>query len=182
LENSKKSVKIVAVLPIMVTIDSSRLPKGVTMETLKKTQVQAGYNMQKAAYSWLLRRQDQYSVKIQNIDTTNALLNNTQMEFDSLTLQDKGALCKMLNVDAVISGNCVSSRPVSDGAAIAEFLALGIVANTYKRTLNLYIHNSRNDLLWKYHYRVAGGLGTTPKELNNLLMRNASKKFPYKTS
>ena len=181
-ENSRKSVKKVAILPFVVSIDSNRLPNGVTPETLKKTELQAGYNMQKAAYTWLLRRQHQYTVTIQNVDTTNVLLNNTNIPFDSLTQQDKGALCRLLNVDAVISGNAISSRPMSDGAAVATFLAVGVVTTTYKRTLSLYIHNSNNDLLWKYHYHAKGGLGTTPKELNNLLMRKASKKFPYKTS
>ena len=181
-ESSRNSVKTVAILPFVVTIDSNRLPKGVTPETLKNSELKAGYNMQKSAYTWLLRRQNQYTATIQNVDTTNALLNNTHISFDSLTLQGKGALCRLLNVDAVISGNAISSRPMSDGAAVATWLLIGGVGTTNKRTLNLFIHNSNNDLLWKYHYHAEGGLGTTPKELNTMLMRKASKKFPYKTN
>lgn len=181
-ESTRNAVKTVAILPFMVAIDSNRLPKGVKVESLKKTELQAGYNMQKAAYTWFLRRQSQYTVAIQNVDTTNALLNNTHIPFDSLSLQDKGALCRLLNVDAVISGNATSSRPASDGAAIATWLVIGGVIVTDKRTLSLYIHNSNSDLLWKYHYHAEGGMGTTAKELNTMLMKKASKKFPYKTS
>jgi hypothetical protein len=39
-----------------VRIDSKRLPKGMTIETLKESEEKTGYDMQNAAYTWLLHR------------------------------------------------------------------------------------------------------------------------------
>lgn len=59
LESSKKTVKTVAVLPFIISMDSNRLPKGGNLQDIN-------------------------------------------LSFDNLYSQDKRALCKLLNVDAVI--------------------------------------------------------------------------------
>ena len=181
-ENSRNSVKTVAILPFLFSIDKKRLPKGVTMETVKKLEERRGYNMQCAAYTWLLKRQNKYTASFQDVDKTNALLEQANIPFDSLSRKDKGELCRLLNVDAVISGNALSSKPMSEGAAFAMIVALGAGGTTNKTVVTLSIHNSNNDLLWKYDYTAAGGYGSTSKELTNALMKNASRKFPYKTN
>lgn len=182
-ENSRNSIKTVAILPFLVSIDSKRLPQGVTIETLKKSEERKGYNMQCAAYTWLLKRQKEYTATFQDVDQTNALLEKANISFDSLSLKDKGELCRLLNVDAVISGKAISSKPVSDGAAFTMIVVLGgSGVTTNKTVVSLSIHNTNNYLLWKYDYAAAGGYGSSPKELTNALMKNASKKFPYKTN
>ncbi len=91
-------------------------------------------------------------------------------------------MCRLLHVDAVISGNALSSKPMSEGAAFAMIVALGTGGTTNKTVVTLYIHNSNNDLLWEYDYTAAGGYVSTSKELTNALMKSASKKFPYKAN
>jgi hypothetical protein len=71
---------------------------------------------------------------------------------------------------------------MSEGAAFAMIVALGAGGTTNKTVVTLSIHNSNNDLLWKYAYTSAGEYGSTPKELTNALMKSASRKFPYKTN
>lgn len=51
LEGSKNKVKTVAVLPFLVSIDGKRLPKGITIETLKESQQKTGYDLQNASYT-----------------------------------------------------------------------------------------------------------------------------------
>jgi hypothetical protein len=182
-ENSRNSIKTVAILPFLVTIDSKRLPKGVTIETLRALEEKRGYNMQCSAYTWLLKRQNAYTATFQDVDKTNDLLQKSNIPCDSLLLKDKGEICRLLNVDAVIFGKAISSKPTSEGVAITTILVLGSAGTTTNKTIvTLSIHNSNNELLWKYDYAAAGGYGSSPKELTNALMKNASRKFPYKTN
>jgi len=34
-------------------------------------------------------------------------------------------------------------------------------------------------LLWNYNFVAAGSIGSSPQNIVNALMRNASRKFPY---
>ena len=164
-ENSRNSIKTVAILPFLVSIDSKRLPKGMTIETLKESEQKTGYDMQNAAYTWLLHRQDEYSATFQDVDKTNALLKKANISFESLSLQDKGEICRLLNVDAVISGKAISSKPMSEGVAVTMTLLVGAAGPTNKTAVTLTIHNSSSKLHWKYDYDATGGLGSSPQQL-----------------
>lgn len=177
---SKETVKTLAIIPFNVSIDSKRLPKGVTMETLKQSQEKTGYDIQSNAYTWFLQRSKDYTISFQDIDRTNALLKKANISFDNISLQDKGELCKMLGVDAVISGKAIMSKPMSEGAAVALGLLVGSWGTTNKTTTSLTIHDNSSSLLWKYDYEASGSIGSSAENLTKALMRNASKRFPYK--
>jgi hypothetical protein len=181
-EDSRNTIKTVAILPFAVSIDTKRLPKGMTIETLKESEEKTGYDMQSAAYTWLLQRQGEYTATFQDVDKTNALLKNANIFYDSLSLEDKGKLCRLLNVNAVISGKTIFSKPISEGVAFTMVLLAGSSGPTNKTAVTLSIHNSNSDLLWKYDYDISGGLGSSPQQLTRMLMKNASRKFPYKTN
>ena len=181
LEGSKRQVRTVAILPFLVSIDSRRLPKGITIETLKESQQKTGYDIQNASYTWFLQRQNHYTVTFQDVDKTNALLKKANITYDSISLQDKGEICKLLGVDAVISGKAILSKPMSEGGAIALTVLVGFGGATNKTSVALSIHNTKSDLLWKYDYDESGGIGSNSERLTKALMKNASKKFPYKS-
>jgi hypothetical protein len=155
-------------------------PKGITIETLKESEQKTGYEMQNDAYTWLLQRSNEYTVTIQDVDRTNALLKKASITYDSLTLQDRGDLCKLLGVDATITGKASLSKPMSEGSAVALTLLVGAGGTTNKTTATLAIHDSKSNLLWKYDYTENGGLGSSSESLTKALMKNASKNFPYK--
>ena len=179
-DQSRDAVKKIAILPFSVTIDSKRLPKGMTIETLKESQQKIGYDIQSNAYTWLLQRKGNYSSDFQDIDRTNALLSKAHISYDSIALQDKADLCKLLGVDAIISGKAAMSKPMSEGGAIALGLLTGGWGSTNKTTTSLSIHDATGSLLWKYDYDASGTVGSSSEKLANDLMKNASKKFPYK--
>ncbi len=180
-ESSKQTVKTLAILPFDVSLEGKRLPKGTTPETMKQTMQKTGYDIQNNAYTWLLQRQKNYSVTFQDVDKTNVLLKKANIQYDDLSSQDKGDLCKLLNVDAVISGKAVMSRPMSEGAAIAVGVLVGAWGATNKTATSLAIHDVASNLLWKYDYEASGSVGSSAENLSRALMKNASKKFPYKT-
>ncbi len=179
-ETSKATVKTLAILPFTVTIDTKRLPKGTTMETLKESEQKTGYDVQGNSYSWFLKRSKDYTVSFQDIDRTNSLLKKAGISYDDISLQDKGELCKLLGVDAVISGRIRMSKPMSEGAAVVVGLLAGAWGATNKTTTSLTIHDGKSGLLWKYDYDASGSVGSSAERLTSALMKNASKKFPYK--
>jgi hypothetical protein len=179
-ESSRNSIKTLAILPFDVLIDTKRLPKGVTVETLKESQQKTGYEMQSVAYTWLLQRSDQYTAKIQDADKTNAILKKANINYADIALQDKGELSKLLGVDGIISGKATMSKPMSEGAAVALGVLVGNWGSTNKTSTSLTIHNAAAELLWKYDYEASGSIGSSSENLTKALMKNASKKFPYK--
>lgn len=179
-ESSKATVKTLAILPFSVSIDSKRLPKGTTIETLKESQEKTGYDIQNNAYTWFLQRQKDYSITFQDVDKTNALLKKANINYDDIALQDKGELCKLLGIDGVISGKSTLSKPMSEGAAVAVGILVGAWGSTNKTTTTLSIHDTQGGLLWKYDYDASGSVGSSAERLTKSLMKKASKKFPYK--
>lgn len=180
LEDSKSTVKTLAILPFNVTVDGKRLPKGTTIETLKEYQKKTGYTFQDKAYTWFLQRQNEYSVQFQDVDRTNSLLKKANLPYEEIAEHDKGDLCKLLGVDAVISGDAVMSRPMSEGAAVAVGVLVGAWGSTNQTTTTLAIHDTKGNLLWKYDYEASGSIGSSPDNLTKALMKNASKKLPYR--
>ncbi len=179
-ESSRRNIKTIAILPFFVSIDSKHLPKNISIETLRESEQKTGYEMQNDAYTWLLQRSNQYTVTFQDVDKTNALLKKANISYDSLLLQDKGDLCKLLGVDATVSGKAALSKPMSEGGAIAMAFLVGVSGSTNKTTATLSIHSSKSDLLWKYDFTENGGIGSNSESLTKALMKNASRNFPYK--
>lgn len=179
LEASKSKMKVLAILPFTISIDSKKLPKGATIETLKESEDKTGYDIQNNIYTWLLHRQKRYTVSFQDVDRTNALLKQAGISYDDIILKDKGDLCELLGVDGIVSGKATMSKPMSEGGAIALALLAGYGGNTNKITATLTIHNAQSALLWKYDYHVSGGLGSSAESISDKLMRKCSRKFPY---
>lgn len=176
---TKNQVHIIAILPYSITIDGRNSPKGVSADAMKNSQEQTGYDIQDKSYTYFLRRMNDYSVQFQDIAKTNALLRKANIDFDGLAIQDKGELCKILHVDAVISGRAMFSKPMSQGASIATGLLFGSFGATNKTVVSLSIHNKDSELVWKYDWSDSGAFSSS-EEITNHLLRNASKKFPYK--
>ena len=181
----KESHKVVAVLPFEVLIESRKLPKGVTPEMIATQQRDYGYGIQSDVYGYFLKEMSKgkYTVNFQDVSKTNALLNSAGLSYDDLRLKSKEEVCKLLGVDAIVSGKATMSKPMSDGAAIAVGLLIGAWGPTNSVNTTITIHEGNaGDLMWKYDYLASGSIGSSRQSLTNALMRNSSKKFPYKKS
>lgn len=112
---------------------------------------------------------------------TNALLKKAGLDYDDLSTMSKSELCNLLDVDCVISGKITMSKPMSDGAAIAIGLLVGAWGPTNETNVSMTIHEKTNaSLLWKYDYVANGSVGSSSERLTNALMKNVSRRFPYK--
>ena len=144
-----------------------------------------GYDIQDKMYSWFLRRSGklEYTVNFQDVNKTNSLLKKAGINYSDLATKDRAELAQLLGVDAVIQNRSKMEKPMSEGAAIAVGLLVGAWGNTNKVETTINIHDGKNgNLLWKYDYEASGSVGSSTTKLVDALMRNASKKFPYKAS
>lgn len=209
-DNSKKDVKVVAILPYIISVGTKRLPKGVTKKTLKEYQEQTGRNFQIYSFNAFMKQKEDYAVVFQDIDTTNTLLNSHNINFDNIALQGKPELCKMLGVDGIISGGAIVYRPGSFLAGLAGTVGVNVifglmtgglavangafgVANvdvpgvfipggrsSRKLTSIISFYNASGTLLWKQIFQNSGYAGCNEQCRTIGLMENVSMEFPLK--
>lgn len=175
--------KTVAILPAAVTMQlRPNQARHMTVEQLHSTEQQSGIDFQERIYAWLLRRSQQqgYTVQFQDIMQTNSKLRESNIPYAELRSHSPQELAKILGVDAVLTTSVRTSKPMSDGAAVAVGLLVGAWGATNQANITVNIHESdAGKLLWKYDYVASGSVGSSTEGMVNLLMRNASKRFPY---
>ncbi len=89
-------------------------------------------------------------------------------------------IAEILGVDAVISGDYETDKPMSEGASVALGLLVGFWGSTNNALINMSVHNAKDGvLLWNYNKKVRGSLGSSPEDLINVLMRKASRRLAY---
>jgi hypothetical protein len=168
--------RIIAIVPPTVSITSK---KNVSAEAMKERQNTESISIQKEIYSWMLQRkmQGRISQEIQEVVTTNAMLKRAGYPENPLTTAE---LCEILGVDGILTSNFGLSKPMSDGAAIAEAVLSDSRSSTNEVHASLSISDYKNNkLIWNYDYKSSGSLGSTPSRLVDDLMREASLKMPY---
>lgn len=175
--------KVVAILPASVTISQRpNQARNTTPEQMRTMQQQSALDFQQRIYAWLLHRQSQqrYTVEFQDVAQTNSLLRKANLTDDDMRTHSPKELADMLGVDAVLTTDVHTSKPMSDGAAVAVGLLVGAWGATNQANITVNIHEgSGGKLLWKYDYLASGSVFSSPENMVNALMRNASKKFPY---
>jgi hypothetical protein len=180
--------KTVAILPASVTMQlRPNQARNTTVEQMRDMEYRSGIDFQEKIYAWLLRRSQQrgYTVQFQDVTQTNAKLRELQIPYGELRTHSAQELAKALGVDAVLTTSVRTSKPMSEGAALAVgaasvLLGGGYFGSTNEANITVNIHESdAGKLLWKYDYVAAGSVGSSTEGMVNVLMRNASKKFPY---
>lgn len=175
--------KTVAILPADVTIGMRpNQARNTSAEQMRTLQQQTALDFQARIYAWLLRRQQQsrYTVDFQDVATTNSLLYKANLTDKDMRTQSPQDLAKLLGVDAVLTTSVRTTKPMSDGAAVAVGLLVGAWGATNQANITVDIHEATGGkLLWKYDYVASGSVGSSPEGMVNALMRNASRKFPY---
>jgi len=167
----------IAIIPPTISIAAQRK---VDAEAIREQQRTESMNFQSEMYSWLLRRkmQGHFSQDIQDIQTTNAKLQEVDYPYRPLTTAQ---LCELLGVDGIITSNFALSKPMSTGAAIAVAVLFGAAGSTNEVRGTISVSDCQNTkLIWNYEHRVSGGLGSSPASVVNAFMRRASKKMPYR--
>ena len=178
-----KDHKIIGIIPFKTTVKlRPKEMKDMPPEKLKKLETDEGNNLQAALYSWFLQREEQGKlwVKIQDIRVTNALLQKNGITEENISAQTPVDIAKILGVDAVVSGDYETNKPMSEGAAVALGVLVGFYGSTNKVVVNLFIHNGVDgQVLINYHKGISGSIGSSSEGLVNIIMRKASRRISY---
>ena len=156
--------------------------KNITPEQLEQMCEDEGKGIQQSMYSWFLTRESRGTllVKVQNPVTTNAVLSKEGITIDNLDNYIPSDLARILGVDAVIMGTFQTSKPMSEGAAIALSALFGFFGSTNQAVINLFIYNGEDgETMVNYHRKISGSIGVSSDDLVNKLMRKASRKIAY---
>ena len=165
-----------AIVPPIVSIETKSKFDADAMKEQQKTE---SFNFQNEMYSWMLKRKMQGKIKqeIQVIETTNAIL--CRAGYPEIPLSN-AELCDLLEVDGILTSNYSLSKPMSEGAAIAAILLIGMWGNTNEVQVSLSLNDCRNTkLIWNYNHKYSGSVGSSTTRLVDELMRDASEKMPY---
>lgn len=137
-------------------------------------------SVQSSMYTFLLRRQKNYTVDFQDVDKTNILLKKAGM-LDKLDEFTKDEIAKVLDVDAVIGGTFESEQSKSEGAAIATAVLFGgLGGKTGSGTSVLTLNNgSDGELLWRFFKTMDDNIMSSTDDLIERMMRKVSRNFPY---
>ncbi|MBT8267341.1 MAG: hypothetical protein KJO41_08590 [Bacteroidia bacterium] len=179
-----KSHKNIAIVPFKTQVKlRPKQMKDITPEQLDRIERAEGESIQSAMYSWFLKRKKRgklESIEVQDPKTTTALLKRNDIDYDNITDYTPQELANILGVDAVISGEYETNKPMSEGASVALGVLFGFFGSTNSATINMSVHNAADGvLLWNYNKKVRGSIGSSPEDLINILMRKASRRLAY---
>lgn len=176
--------KIIAIVPFKTQVKlRPKQMKDMNDEQLNRLEQSEGESLQTGMFSWFLKRKKRgklLDLEIQQPSRTNALLKKQGIDYTNLYEYTSDELAKILEVDAIISGDYETNKPMSEGASVALTLLIGFGGATNTAIVNMNINNGADGvLLWNYNKKVRGGLGSSPEDLVNVLMRKASRRMAY---
>lgn len=175
------NTKTIAILPLDTSVKlRPKELKNFTQEQIVEMENAQSLSIQKAMYSWFLTRKKrgELLVDVQNPTVTNSLLKKAGIDALKAYEEMPQDICNLLGVEAIVTGNFSTNKPMSNGAALGLAL-FGIGGATQNATANLdFIHND-NEVVVNYLKNIKGGLGSSSDDLINILMRKASRRIPY---
>ncbi|MCG9794201.1 hypothetical protein [Flavobacterium algicola] len=172
--------KTVAVLPFNATITYRKQPKDYDVAITKEAELKLGYDMQSGMYTYLLRKSSDYTVVVQDVEKTNALLKKNNL-IDKLAETTPEELAKILGVDAVIKCSYGYQKTKSEGGAIALTLLVGFgTGSVATGALTMQINDGENgDLIWRFYKQMNEDVMSSPSAMMERMMRKVGRNFPY---
>ncbi|MCP1252274.1 MULTISPECIES: hypothetical protein [Elizabethkingia] len=175
--------KMVAILPFETRITYKKLPKNYNEETNKEQEKTMAKNIQSSMYTFLLRKNKNYTVSFQDIEKTNTLLKKAGMlsHLDDFT---KDEIAKALGVDAVLGGKFETIQTRSEaGAIVTTVLFGGLGSKTGSGTLTLLLNNANDgEMIWRFAKSMDDDIFSSTDVLIERMMRKVSRNFPYEKS
>lgn len=175
------NTKSIAILPFDVQIQYNKLPKNVTLAQVHENEQELSLVMQNQIYSRFLQKNELFPVVFQDVDMTNMLLKRNNIDLEKLSEFSKDELARLLEVDEVITGVVLTTKPMSTGAAVALGVLFGVWGPTNQADVTISLHSGNDSkLLWKFNHVYSGSIGSSPDQLSKAMMKPIARKFPYK--
>ncbi|RDY61028.1 hypothetical protein [Flagellimonas nanhaiensis] len=173
-----KDHRVLAIIPFITNLD---LKENVDPNELAELARREGFAVQNALETYFSKRKKRkkFNVNFQNIEDTNAILNQNNINYDNLDIYTTKQLCKILNVDGIISGNLKLNILLSEGVP-TNFSLLDYFRDANYGRIGIKVSDGETGkLLWKYEKAIDKKTGKNTTELIDKMMKLASRKFPY---
>jgi len=171
--------EILAIIPFIAHLE---LKKAVDTDELTLLAEKEGYAVQNALETYFSKRKKRkkFNVDFQNIMNTNAILAQNNIDYNNIDTYTTQELCKILDVDGIISGNLNLNILLSEGVP-TDFSILDYFSGNanYGRIGVKISDGETGKLLWKYENEISKKTGKNTTELIDKMMKTASRKFPY---
>lgn len=171
--------EILAIIPFIAHLE---LKKAVDTDELTVLAEKEGYAVQNALETYFSKRKKRkkFNVDFQNIMNTNAILAQNNINYNNIDTYTTQELCKILEVDGIISGNLNLNILLSEGVP-TDFSILDYFSGNanYGRIGVKISDGETGKLLWKYENEISKKTGKNTTELIDKMMKTASRKFPY---
>ena len=178
LKEKSANHKNVAILPIKSIIRYKNIPKDYNAKLNKEKEDKLSFDLQSSMYNYLIVSKDYYSVKLQNIDSTNIILKENKM-LDSITQYKPQDVAKVLGVDAVIFSNYTYTKLGSEFGAILSELLIG-EGKVATGQLNMDIINGFDgEVLWGFSKTMNQDNLSSPEAIIKRMMSKVERNFPY---
>ncbi|MCK0146867.1 hypothetical protein MWU78_14510 [Arenibacter sp. F26102] len=168
-----------AIIPFLTNLE---LKDQISTEELKNLEEKEGYAVQDALETYFSKRKKKkkFSVEFQNIKNTNAILKQKGISYDNIDVYSVKELAEILEVDGIISGTLDLNVLLSKGVP-TEFSLLDYIKGSanYGRIGVKISDGTTGKLLWKYEKQINKKSGKNTTDLIDLMMKLASRKFPY---
>ena len=168
-----------AIIPFLTNLE---LKDEISSEELKDLEEKEGYAVQDALETYFSKRKKKkkFSVEFQNIKNTNAILKQNGISYDNIDVYSVKELAQILEVDGIISGTLDLNVLLSKGVP-TEFSLLDYINgdSNYGRIGVKISDGITGKLLWKYEKQINKKSGKNTTDLIDLMMKLASRKFPY---
>lgn len=172
--------KVAAILPFRATIAYKKLPKGYSEDSRIAEEQSMSTQMQSGLYTYLLRKSDDYTVQVQDVDKTNTLLKKAGL-YDKLDETSAEEISKILGVDAVIKCSYAYEKTGSEGAALVKTLLIGFgTGKVATGGLTMQVNNGADgELVWRFYKQMAEDVLSSPSAMMERMMRKVGRNFPY---
>ncbi len=171
--------EILAIIPFIAHLE---LKKAVDRDELSVLAEKEGYAVQNALETYFSKRKKRkkFNVDFQNINNTNAILAQNNINYNNIDTFTTQELCKILKVDGIISGNLnlniLLSKGVPTNFSILDYFS----GNANYGRIGVKVSDGETGkLLWKYENEISKKTGKNTTELIDRMMKTASRKFPY---
>lgn len=170
--------ELLAIIPFLTELE---LESSSSEEELRQFAEREGYAVQDALETYFSRRRKRkkFNVEFQNVQNTNALLTKEGIDYTNIDVYTTKQLCKILNVDGIISGTLDLNILLSKGVP-TDFDFLDYFTETNYGRIGIKISDgTTGKLLWKYEKSITKKTGKDTEDLIDKMMKLASRKFPY---
>ncbi|MCM4165812.1 MULTISPECIES: hypothetical protein [unclassified Arenibacter] len=168
-----------AIIPFLTNLE---LKDEISSAELKDLKEKEGYAVQDALETYFSKRKKKkkFSVEFQNTKNTNAILKQNGISYDNIDVYGVKELAQILGVDGIISGTLDLNVLLSKGVP-TEFSLLDYINGdaNYGRIGVKISDGITGKLLWKYEKQINKKSGKNTTDLIDLMMKLASRKFPY---